>query len=118
MNNTRSLSYAKQLRRQSTDAEQRLWQHLKARRLNGLKFKRQQPIGPYIVDFVCFEYRLVIEADGGQHGDCVDKQRDAWLQSHGFTVVHFWNHHILQQTSVVLEQILNIVEQIDRNTVE
>ena len=118
MNSTRSLSYAKQLRRQSTDAEQRLWLHLKARRLNGLKFKRQQPIGPYIVDFVCFEYRLVIEADGGQHGDCVDQQRDAWLQSHGFTVVHFWNHHILQQTSVVLQQILNTVEQIDRNTVE
>ena len=69
------------------------------------KFKRQLPIGRYIVDFVCLEYRLIIEADGGQHNDETDQLRDAWIKAQGFTILRFWNHDILQQTEAVLESI-------------
>lgn len=99
------LDFAKYLRSHQTDAEQRLWYHLRAHRFMNLKFKRQLPIGRYIVDFVCLEYRLIIEADGGQHGDETDHLRDAWLKSQGFTILRFWNHEILQQTEAVLERI-------------
>ncbi len=99
------------LRARMTDAEQRLWLHLRAHRLNGEKFRRQQPLGPYIVDFVHFGARLVIEADGGQHlnseGDAV---RDAWLASQGFRVLRFWNHEILRDTDSVLAVILAAVQ--------
>ncbi|CAB3797255.1 hypothetical protein LMG28688_04486 [Paraburkholderia caffeinitolerans] len=91
-----------------TDAEQLLWRHLRAHRLCGHKFRRQQPIGPYIVDFVHFGARLVIEADGGQHnGSAGDAVRDAWLQSQGFTVLRFWNDEILLNIEGVLEAVLN-----------
>mgnify|MGYP002139383133 CR=1 FL=1 len=77
-----SRTFAKQLRRTMTDAEHRLWKHLRAHRLDGQKFRRQQPIGPYVVDFVHFGVRLIVEADGGQHADAPhDKVRDAWLQA-------------------------------------
>ena len=99
------LDHAKYLRTNQTEAEQRLWYHLRAHRFMNLKFKRQTPIGPFIVDFVCREYRLIVEADGGQHGGDDDVRRDAWLKAQGFTVLHFWNHDILQQTDVVLESI-------------
>jgi very-short-patch-repair endonuclease len=83
----RNRAIAKALRKRMTDTEQSLWQYLRAHRSNGAKFKRQQPIGPYIVDFVCFEARLVIEVDGGQHQDCeADRIRAAWLQSQGFRI--------------------------------
>jgi very-short-patch-repair endonuclease len=101
------LEFAKYLRSHQTDAEQRLWYHLRAHRFMNLKFKRQLPIGRYIVDFVCLEYRLIIEADGGQHGDEADQLRDAWLKAQGFTILRFWNHEILQQTAAVLEGIRN-----------
>lgn len=101
------LEFAKYLRSHQTDAEQRLWYHLRAHRFMNLKFKRQLPIGSYIVDFVCLEYRLIIEADGGQHGDETDQLRDAWLKAQGFTLLRFWNHEILQQTEAVLESIRN-----------
>jgi very-short-patch-repair endonuclease len=99
------LDHAKQLRSNQTDAEQRLWYHLRAHRFMNLKFKRQKPIGPFIIDFVCMEYHLIVEADGGQHGGDDDARRDAWLKEQGFTVLRFWNHDILQQTDVVLESI-------------
>ncbi|NOT12459.1 MAG: endonuclease domain-containing protein [Methylococcaceae bacterium] len=99
------LDFAKYLRSHQTDAEQRLWYHLRAHRFMNLKFKRQRPIGRYIVDFVCLEYRLIIEADGGQHGDEADQLRDIWLKTQGFTILRFWNHEILQQTEAVLERI-------------
>jgi very-short-patch-repair endonuclease len=75
------ISFAKDLRKRSTDAERLLWRHLRAKRICGLKFRRQQCIGDYIVDFVCFEKRIVIELDGGQHADNreKDKVRDSWL---------------------------------------
>jgi len=99
------LDHAKHLRANQTDAEQRLWYHLRAHRFMNLKFRRQALIGPFIVDFVCMEYKLIVEADGSQHGSDDDARRDAWLKKQGFTVLHFWNHDILQQTDVVLEAI-------------
>ena len=98
--------FARQLRRSMTDAEHRLWFHLRAHRFDGCKFRRQQPLGPYIVDFVHFGSRLVIEADGGQHNDDpADRVRDKWLRGQGFRVLRFWNGDILQNTGVVLEEI-------------
>jgi len=98
--------FARQLRRNMTEAEKRLWYHLRGRRLNGAKFKRQQEIGRYIVDFVCFGTRLVIELDGGQHLDSeADRIRDAWLRKQGFEVLRFWNNDVLENTSAVLERI-------------
>jgi very-short-patch-repair endonuclease len=90
-----------------TDAERLLWQHLRAHRLARSKFRRQQPIGPYIVDFACLASRLVIEVDGGQHLDNVrDARRDDWLRQQGFTVLRFWNNDVLLSIDSVLEEIL------------
>ncbi|WP_417545270.1 endonuclease domain-containing protein [Marinobacter sp.] len=103
--------FAKHLRQNMTDAEKLLWYHLRAYRLNGKRFRRQQPLGPYIVDFVHFGSRVVVEADGGQHNDSLsDKERDAWLRSQGFRVLRFWNHEILRQTDVVLSVIYDALE--------
>jgi len=101
------LNNAKTLRRKQTEAEQRLWYHLRAHRFLGLKFKRQKPMGRYIVDFVCLEQRLIIEINGGQHSEQVDydQDRDAWLRSQGYTVLRFWNNDVMQQLEGVLEQI-------------
>ena len=71
----------------------------------GLKFKRQKPVGSFIMDFVCFEIKLIIEADGGQHGNEADVKRDAWLKAQGFSVLRFWSNDILGQTDAVLEKI-------------
>ncbi|MBV8657196.1 MAG: endonuclease domain-containing protein [Burkholderiales bacterium] len=99
-------TFAKALRQNMTDAEQLLWRHLRAHRLTGQKFRRQQPIGPYIVDFVHFDARVIVEADGGQHLESQsDAERDAWLQQQGFAVLRFWNDDILQRTDSVLETI-------------
>jgi very-short-patch-repair endonuclease len=97
---------AKNLRMRSTDAERHLWKHLRTRQIEGLKFRRQEPIGKYIVDFVCYEKMIVIEADGGQH-DASEKdvERDGWLRSQGFEVLRFWNHDILTNIEGVLEVI-------------
>ncbi|WP_435103172.1 endonuclease domain-containing protein [Arhodomonas sp. AD133] len=100
--------FAKSLRRNMTDAERLLWRHLRAHRLNGQKFRRQQPIGPYIVDFVHFRARLIVECDGGQHNEsAADHRRDTWLQAQGFTVLRYWNHQILNETDNVLNDIHN-----------
>ena len=107
MSENNLLNKAKTLRSQQTEAEQRLWYHLRAHRFLGLKFKRQKPMGRYIVDFVCLEQRLVIEIDGGQHAEQLDydRRRDVWLRSQGFTVLRFWNNEVMQQLDEVLEQI-------------
>ncbi|WP_435626525.1 endonuclease domain-containing protein [Candidatus Ferrigenium straubiae] len=101
------LDNAKSLRRNLTDAEQRLWYHLRAHRFMGLKFKRQKPIGRYVVDFVCIEKKLVIELDGGQHADSLkaDGERDAWLRGQGYTVLRFWNNELMNEMEGVLERI-------------
>ena len=101
------LDNAKVLRRSMTDAEQKLWYYLRAYRFMGRKFKRQKPIGKYVVDFVCLEEKLIIELDGGQHAESVeyDRERDAWLRSQGYTVLRFWNNQLMKETESVLEQI-------------
>jgi very-short-patch-repair endonuclease len=102
------LGHARRMRHSPTDAEMRLWGNTRAGRLTGYKFRRQQPIGCYIVDFVCFEERLVIEMDGGQHLDAQfsDAVRTEWLESQGFRVLRFWNDDVLLRTNLVLEVIL------------
>ena len=97
---------ARRLRHEATEAERRLWHHLRNRQLGGFKFKRQETIGPFIPDFVCIEARLVVEADGGQHSGELDRQRTAYLERLGWSVVRFWTNDILQNTSGVLEHIL------------
>jgi very-short-patch-repair endonuclease len=100
-------SLAKNLRINYADAERHLWNHLRARRLDGLKFRRQQPVGRYIVDFVCFEKRIIIEVDGGQHSweKERDEARDKWLSKEGFRVLRFWNNEVLKNINGVLEVI-------------
>ena len=100
-------SHARDLRANSTDAERALWQHLRAYRLRGHKFRRQAPIGRYIVDFVCFETRLVIELDGGQHAERSKYERDrtAWLREQGFRVLRFWNTDVLNNLDGVMTVI-------------
>ncbi|MBV9290688.1 MAG: endonuclease domain-containing protein, partial [Hyphomicrobiales bacterium] len=84
------------MRRAPTEAEHRLWRLLRDRRLSGLKFRRQVPVGPYIVDFLCVSARLIVEADGSRHGESLhDERRDAYLVRQGWTVLRFWNHDIL-----------------------
>ena len=99
-------NFAKHLRRNMTDAERLLWRHLRGHRLVEQKFRRQQPLGPYVVDFVHFGVRLIVEADGGQHNASLhDAQRDAWLKAQGFRVLRFWNNDILLNTDDVLAVI-------------
>lgn len=99
--------FAKNQRKHSTDAEQLLWRCLRAKRMEGLKFRRQQPIGPYITDFVCFERKIVIEVDGGQHAEFVekDRERDRWFKEQDYRVLRFWNHEVLSKTEAVLDAI-------------
>jgi very-short-patch-repair endonuclease len=88
-------SFAKQLRSNMTDVETKLWQQLRAKRFEDYKFRRQVPIGQYIVDFICYEKRLIIELDGSQHeGSTYDMKRDAWLRSQDFRVLRFWNNDV------------------------
>jgi very-short-patch-repair endonuclease len=87
---------ARMLRRRSTEAEKRVWQTLRAHQA-GAKFRRQQPIEGYVVDFVCFEHRLVIEIDGGQHGDAdgYEQRRTRCLEANGFRILRFWNNDVM-----------------------
>ncbi|MBR0779052.1 DUF559 domain-containing protein [Bradyrhizobium diazoefficiens] len=98
---------ARSLRGVSTDAERILWYRLRARRLNGCKFVRQEPIGPYTVDFICREARLIIEVDGGQHADNPrDAVRDEWLTDRNYRVLRFWNNDVSRNLAGVLETII------------
>jgi very-short-patch-repair endonuclease len=104
---TRTLQDARELRSRMTDAERRLWLHLRAGRLNGYKFRRQHPIPPYIADFCCIEARLIVELDGSQHTENSDRGRTEALQAQGWRMLRFWNHDALMQTDAMLEAILN-----------
>ncbi len=98
---------ARAMRRAPTDAELRLWRLLRDRRLSGLKFRRQVPVGPYIVDFLCVASRLIVEADGSQHAENArDEVRDAYLARQGWKVVRFWNHEVTRNRESVMETIL------------
>ena len=102
---------ARSMRSQQTDAEHRLWQMLRAKRLAGYKFKRQLPIHHYIIDFACLNERLIIEADGGQHSESLrDRRRDAYLRKQGFRVLRFWNNDIFSNEEGVLTSILDALE--------
>ena len=98
---------ARQLRRHQTDVEGKLWSRLRARQLSGAKFRRQYPIGAFIVDFCCYERRLVIELDGGHHAEHVeaDQRRTDFFVSQGYRVLRFWNNEVIENIDGVLEQI-------------
>jgi very-short-patch-repair endonuclease len=97
---------SRRLRRDSTNAELRLWNRLRSRSIDGHKLTRQQPIGRYIVDFVCRERRLIVEVDGGQHAEnSTDHSRDQWLRDHNYRVLRFWNNDIMNNMDGVLEII-------------
>jgi len=99
------VSHARELRRNLTDAESLLWRELRMRTL-GVKFRRQVPIGSYIVDFACLQRRLIIELDGGQHLEsAADAERDRWLRTQGFRVLRFWNNDVFRNLQGVLETI-------------
>jgi very-short-patch-repair endonuclease len=100
-------SKAQELRKNPTEAERKLWLHLRLRQLGGHKFRRQQPLGSYIVDFVCLEKRIVIEIDGGQHQAqaIYDQQRTAWIEQQGFRVLRFWDNEVMQNIEAVKEAI-------------
>ncbi len=102
-----NINFAKALRTNQTDAELKIWQALRAGRLMNHKFKRQVPITDYIVDFVCFEQKLIVEIDGGQHMESSgDELRDAKLTKMGFKVLRFWNNEIFNNLQGVLTVIL------------
>ena len=102
---------ARSLRRNATEAEQRLWYLLRGGRLAGYKFRRQHPIRLYIVDFACVPCRLAVEVDGGQHSEnAADERRTGWLRSEGWRVVRFWNHDIVAQPGDVVEAIRRALE--------
>jgi adenine-specific DNA-methyltransferase len=98
---------ARTLRKRPTDAESALWRQLRLRQIDGYKFRRQHPIGPYIVDFVCLEKKVIVEVDGGQHTVQVqkDSERTAWLERSGYRVVRFWGHEVLTELESVKEAI-------------
>ena len=104
-------AYAKQMRQAPTPWEHELWQALRARRFDAVKFKRQQPIGPYIVDFVALSKRLVIELDGGQHLERADydARRDEFLRMNGFNVIRIWNNEWVENRTGVLEEIWRVL---------
>jgi very-short-patch-repair endonuclease len=103
---------ARRLRRDATDAERRLWSALRDRRLEGYRFRRQYPIGRFIVDFACTRYRLIIEADGSQHAeDEADRKRTVALEEQGWRVLRFWNNDVLANTNGVVETILKELQE-------
>ena len=88
-----------------------MWSALRDRRLSRYKFRRQHPIGSYLADFACTEYRLIIEIDGGQHADnAADARRTARLESQGWTIIRFWNNEVLANTNGVVETILRALK--------
>jgi very-short-patch-repair endonuclease len=109
MKHSSQTAFARELRQQQTDAEKVLWAKLRSKQLAGAKFRRQEPIGPYIVDFVSFEHRLILEIDGGHHNhpevQQADKDRTGWLMDQGFQIVRFWNNEVLTNIDGALERI-------------
>ncbi len=102
---------ARTLRRTMTDAEHAFWYRVRNRALGGHRFRRQQEVGPYIADFICKNAMLVVEMDGGQHGDQqeYDVRRTAFLQSQGYRVLRFWNHDVLTDIESVLEVVVGVL---------
>jgi very-short-patch-repair endonuclease len=107
-----STERARSLRRRQSDAERKLWQALRARRTDGLKFKRQVPIGRYIADFMCFECKLIVELDGNQHAEkaTYDGERTRWLEAQGFRVVRYGNYDALSNLDATVRDIWEIAD--------
>ena len=107
MRNPKTQARATALRRSLTDAERHLWYFLRRRNLQGYRFRRQAPVGPFIIDFLCIEARLAIELDGSQHASAriYDEQRERMLAQRGIRVLRFWNNEVLQRTEAVLQVI-------------
>ncbi|MGE0356561.1 MAG: endonuclease domain-containing protein [Burkholderiales bacterium] len=101
------LAFARGLRTRTTEAENRLWYFLRDRRFRGAKFRRQVPVGPYVVDFLCVSAALVVEVDGGQHSERVDRDeaRSRFLEAKGFRVLRFWNDEVMGNIEGVMEVI-------------
>jgi very-short-patch-repair endonuclease len=104
---------AKTLRANTTATEDILWRHLRRLEPTGSHFGRQVPIGPYVADFACLKERLIIEVDGSQHGNDIDRRRDEvrtrWLNSEGYRVIRFWNNEVMSKTEAVLEAVYNAI---------
>jgi len=114
MENVLHVNLVKELRQKQTEAEKILWYKLRDRQLEGAKFRRQQRIGNYIVNFVCFEKKLIIEIDGGQHNEAPTKEDDArrtrWLEAKDYQVLRFWNNDIILNSEGVLEKIKEVLK--------
>jgi len=111
----RTTKLARHLRREATPAEQKLWQHLRNRNLFGLKFRRQQPIGHFIVDFYCHEHKLIIEVDGGIHErkQRYDEARTRWLEQQDCRVIRFKNEDVIFNVEAVLNKIARLCGKVD-----
>lgn len=107
---------ARYLRKSQTDAESLLWSRLRARQLTGIKFRRQHPIGPYVLDFYCAEAHLAVEVDGSQHLELIainqDQARMKFLENKSIKVIRFWNHEVLENLDAVLESIIFTLDEI------
>ena len=103
---------ARRLRREQTEWEHSLWERLRRRQLDGFKFRRQHPIGPFFADFFCPEARLIVEIDGSQHADQLahDKSRTEFLRDAGYVVLRFWNHEISSEIDSVVQRIVDALE--------
>jgi len=108
-----STSRARNLRRTATAVERLLWRELRDRRLGGYKFRRQHPLRPYVVDFLCPAKRLVVELDGGRHAERAERDaaRTAWLEARGYRVIRFWNNEVAGNPAGVLDAILRALEE-------
>lgn len=100
---------AKRLRDNPTEAERRLWDRLRRRQIEGFRFRRQQPIGPYIVDFYCSDARLIVEVDGGQYSADADRERTRWLEERGYRVIRFWNNDVIDNIDGVLQRLAELL---------
>jgi very-short-patch-repair endonuclease len=112
MDRKATIRRARRLRRNPTATERAFWEHLRQRRLEGLKFRRQMPLGPYVLDFVCLRHRLIVEADGPFHDPVRDAERDAWLNAKGFRVLRFSNQEILGSPHLVADRIVAALEEL------
>ncbi len=108
-----SCDRARYLRNNMTDTERFVWRRIRYRQIGGFKFRRQHPLGPYIVDFVCLERKLVLELDGGQHAARIeyDAQRTAWLEERGYRVFRLWNFEALQDWDVAAQRIAELLQE-------
>jgi len=104
MREKKLITFARELRKNATIAERKLWHRLRSRNFMSLKFRRQEPIGNYIVDFVCYEYKLIIELDGGQHNEFSEKDipRTKALEKEGYKILRFWNNDVINNIEGVL----------------